>query len=117
MLREPDVWKRGPLVIPRNDENRNAAVRDGYQRIESLVSKRCRHTRTIEYVAAMDNDIHFCAECRLERSMVVAQKIVTAAPAFHAGLSGQIEAEVRVCEEQDADFRHWEKLHISAFIR
>jgi hypothetical protein len=91
-------------VVSWDDENRNASIRYPAEWLERLV-RECRDDlRPIEDVTRMHHDVDLARERRLERGGVVGQEVVTAPPSVDTRPNGQIEAEVRIGEEEDLDF-------------
>jgi hypothetical protein len=105
-------------VIARHDEDWHAAFCYASQRLERLVRETRRHIRSIKHVTAMHDGIDLACQRRLERSCVVREEVVPAAPAFDARSRRQIEAEVGVSEEQNPDAGgHPNILVASVFLR
>jgi hypothetical protein len=98
VLREPDLREAATLVIARHDEHRDALVGDSRERLERLPRDARRHTRTIEDVPAMHDEIDLPRERRLQRRPVVRQKVVATTASLDARTRGQVEAQVRVGE-------------------
>src|SRR5690606_2999901 len=57
----------------------------------------------VEHVAAMYDDVHFALQRGLQGGLVVRQEVMAAPAPRAARAAGQVEAEMRVGEEQDAD--------------
>jgi hypothetical protein len=105
-------------VIAGNDEDRNAAVGDATEWLESLVSSGGNDVRTIEYVAAVHDEVDLVGERRSKRGGVVREEIMTPAPALDSWTRREVEAEVGVSEEEDADVScHPAILEVSVFLR
>jgi hypothetical protein len=60
----------------------------------------------VEDVAAMHHQVHLAGQRRRQRGGVIGKKVVTATAALDAWLDGQVEAEVRVGQQQDPDLCH-----------
>ena len=90
-------------MIARNDEHRHAEIGDAAQRLIRLIRERRQHGRPIEHVAGVHDEIDFAGERWRERGGVVGEKIIAATPPADARAHGQIEAEMRVGEEEDSD--------------
>jgi len=67
-----------PLVVAGHDENRYAPLGDASKRFECLIGGAGHRSRAVEDVASVDDDVHFAAHRRLERRMVVREKVVAA---------------------------------------
>jgi hypothetical protein len=83
-----------------------------------LVRDAQRHTWPVEDVAAVHHEVDFARERGRERGLIVREEIVAAAPPIDARARRQVEAEVRIGEQQDAEVgRHAPSLPRSAFLR
>jgi hypothetical protein len=112
---KPDLRDASTLVISRDDENRNAFVGDTNEWLERLPRDARRRTRPVEHVAAVNDQINVAVERGLQRGGIVCEKIVSATPTMDARPRRQIEAEVGVSEEEDADaFGHGEKIDVGS---
>ena len=89
-------------MIAGHDEHRNAAVGDASERFERLVSDGWHHQRSIEHVAAVHDEVDLAGECWLQRGRVVREEVETATAAFDPRSRREIEAEVRIGEQQNA---------------
>jgi hypothetical protein len=76
MRREPRVRQPRPLVIPRDDEHRNATLRDATERLERLIRDAWRNPRPVEDIAGVHNEIDLSSQRGLERRPVVRQEVV-----------------------------------------
>jgi hypothetical protein len=103
MLREPQVRDATPLMVPRHHVNRYAAIGDACEWLERLPHHAARRTRTVEYVAAVHDQVDITSERRLKRVGVVRKEVVTTSPSIDARVDRQVEAEVSVREQQDPD--------------
>jgi hypothetical protein len=92
-------------VIPRDDVNRNASVSDARQRSERLIRQAWKDARAVEDIATVHHKIDRAVERRLQRSSIVGEKVVSATATFDSWAHRKVEAEVRVCEEEDADYQ------------
>jgi len=101
--REACVRQSRALVIARDDEDGHTAIRDTAQRLVRLVRQRLRDRRPIEHVASVDDEIDFSGQRRLERRRVVRKKVVAATPPRASRADREIETQVGVGEQQDAD--------------
>ena len=111
VLRESDLRDASTLVISGDDEDRDALVGHACEWLECLPGDARWRTRAIEHVPAMNDEIDLAVEGRAERGRVVRQKVVPAATSLDARPRRQIEAEVGVGEEEDADaFGHGGKI-------
>jgi len=90
------------LVITRDYVHRDAALGDASQRLKRLIRQTRIDTRSVEHVAAMHDDIDGPVKRRLEGRHVIGEKVVAAATTLDARTHWQVEAEVRVSEEQNA---------------
>jgi hypothetical protein len=109
MLGEPQVRYATALVVARNNEDRNASVCNVSQRLERLPHHAARRPGAIEHVAAVNDQVDLSHERRLQRSLIVGLEVMTATPAIDTRIHGQVEAEVRVGEQQDPyDVAHTE---------
>jgi hypothetical protein len=110
--------KARPFVVARHDKHRHAALRHSGQWFEGLVRQTWGHLRPIKHIAAVHDNVNLTRQRRRERGLVVGQEIVTTPPAHNAWSFRQIEAEMRVREQQDPDAgRHPVKVQASAFLR
>jgi len=101
MLGEPQVRYATALVVARNNEDRNASIRDASERLERLPHHAARRPGAIEHVAAVDNQVDLTGERRLQRSLIIGLEVMTAPPPIHTRIYRQVETEVRVGEQQD----------------
>ena len=103
MLREAQLRNATPLVVARHDEDRNSTIGDARQRLESLPRHARRHTRAVEHVAAVHDEVDLPLERGPQRGRVVREEVVPPTPSLDARTRRQVEAEVGVREEEDAD--------------
>ena len=103
MSREAEVRQPRTLVIPWNDADGDPAIGDPPERLERLVRERWHDRRPIEYVAGVNDDVHFTRERGLQRPSIVRQEIVAATSLRGARPQRQIETEMRVCQKQNPD--------------
>ena len=89
---EERIRNRRSLVIPRNNDNRDAAVGEALERSERLQNDVRPDLAAEEDIAAMHDEIDIAAERRLERAFEVLRE------------TGQ--AEVRVGEKENSDATH-----------
>ena len=104
-------------MISGDDEHGDAAFGHAPERLERLIRERGHHGRTVEHVAAVHDDVDLSVERRLKRRGVVGEKVVAAAAPLHARTHREVEPEMGVGDEQDAEVRHDAILHLSAFLR
>ena len=91
-------------MVSRDDEDGNASVGDSTEWLERLV-RECRvDLRPIEDVTRMHDDVDLTRERRLERGGVVGEEVVTTPPSLDPWPNGEVEAEVRVGEQENSDF-------------
>ena len=103
MLRESHVGKAATLMVPRHDIDRDATIGYALERFEGLPDHATGRARAIEHIATVDHEIHFAIDRRLERGGEVREEIMPTTSSIDARVNRQVEAEVRVCEEQDPD--------------
>jgi len=118
MRHEPRVRDSRSLMVARDDQHRHAALGDPAQRLERPIRDLFRRGRSIENVSAVDDDVDLSAQSRLERGVVVREEIIASTAPLYARAHRRIEAEVRISEEEDANFdRHWLIVSVSVFLR
>ena len=103
MLCEPEVRDTATLVIARNDKHGHAAIGDSRQWLERLPDDVGGRSRSVEYIPAVDHDVHLACQRRMERRGIVCQEVVASPPADDARIDREVEAQVRVRDEQDPD--------------
>jgi hypothetical protein len=103
-------------VVSWDDENRNASIRYPAEWLERLV-RECRDDlRPIEDVTRVHHDVDLARERRLERGGVVGQEVVTTPPSLDPWPNGEVEAEVRVGEQENSDFVEDQSSDLSLMI-
>ena len=90
-------------MVARNDEHGDTEVGDASQGLVRLIRECRQHGRPIEHVAGVHHEIDFARECRRECGGIVGEKIVAATSPADARAHGEVEAEVRVREEENSD--------------
>jgi hypothetical protein len=103
MLREPEVRETTTLVVARHHVDRHATVCYALERFEGLPDHAARRPRPIEHIATVHNEIDFTSDCRLQRGGIVCQEVVSTSSSTDARVDRQIEAQVRIREEEDPD--------------
>jgi len=83
---EVSVWEAGSFVVSRHNEDWHPSLGDSAQRFERLVCETRRHTRPIEYIAAVHHDIHLAGQRGRQRDRVVGKKIVSPPTPLYARL-------------------------------
>lgn len=96
------------LVIARNDEHRKSQLGYASQRLVRLICDTRRHGRPIEDVAGVNDDVYLTISCRLERAMIVSEKVVSAPPSICARPHREIESQMRIREQQNP--KRWHSL-------
>jgi hypothetical protein len=90
-------------VVSRDDEDGKAAIGHSAERVERLV-RECRDDpRAIEDITGVHHDVDLAGERRPERGGVVRQEVVTTPPPVDTGPNRQVEAEVRIGEQQNSN--------------
>src|SRR3954467_12670099 len=89
MQREERIRNRGSLVISRNDNNGHTRIGEPLQRLKRAKHETGLHLASIEHVTAVNDEIDFAAECRLERPLESREEV------------GQ--TEVSIGEKEDAN--------------
>jgi hypothetical protein len=102
---ETRVRDPGPLVVPRHQEHRHASLRHAHQRLEALIGQTRLDLRPVEQVPAVHHQVHRPRHGRLQRRLVVRLEVAPAPAAPDPGPRREVEAQVRVGKEQDADRR------------
>ena len=97
---ETCVRQARAFVIAGDDEDRDAALRNPTQRLECLIRHGRYHRWPIEHVACVHDEIHVTRECGLEGAGVVREKVVAATPALDTRAGWEVEAKVRVGQQQ-----------------
>ncbi len=115
--RETKVRDTRAFVVARNDGNRYAPLGDSPQRLECLIADRTADIRMIEDIATVHDEIHLAAKRGLQRASVVGEEVVSSAVAVDAGPLGQVEPQVGIGEEQDAQRMHAANVSDSVFLR
>jgi hypothetical protein len=91
-------------VVSRDDEDRNASVGHPAEGLERLI-RECRDDpRSIEDVTGVHDDVDLARERRLERGGVVGEEVVTTPASLDPWPNWEVEAEVRVGEQENSDF-------------
>jgi len=103
MARETPVRDPRPLVVSGDDENRNPRVRDAAKGFEGLGDQRRVGPRAVEDISAVDDDVHPTEQGRLEGAVVVGEEVIPPPTPVHARREGEVEPQVGVCHEEDAD--------------
>ena len=103
VMREPQVRNAPALVVAGNDKDRHPAIGDSREGLERLPRDAGWHAGPVEYVSPVHHQVDVTVECALQRSVVVGEEIVTPPPALDSRAHRQVEAEVRIGEEEDAD--------------
>ena len=105
-------------MIAWDDEDRHATVGDAPQRFVRLIRDRWDDRRPIENVAGMHDEIDLSGHRRLERSRVVRKKIEASSPPANARPYGEIEAQVRIGEQENPDVvGHSPMVRPTVFVR
>ena len=103
MLREANVWKSAAFVVAGDDEDRYASVRDTRQRLEGLIGQARHRPRSVEDVTAVHDEIDLAGKRRRERRGVVGQEVIPAPAPFDPLPDGEVEAQVRIGQEENAN--------------
>ena len=88
MCGEQRIRYRRPFVIAGNDDDRHAGIGNPFQRLERAEDEPRLDAAAIEHVAAVNDEVDFTAESRLQRSLEPVEE-----------LTG--EAQVRVGDEEE----------------
>ena len=111
VARQTQVRQARPLVVARHHEHRHAPVREPQHGRVRLIRQARRNIGPIEHVAAVYHDVDVLTQRGRERRLVVREEIVTPASALDARSRRQVEPEMRVRKEQDADVRCHELMY------
>src|SRR5262249_33737907 len=118
MLRESNLRDAAAFVISGDDENWNPLVGHAREWLERLPGDTRRRTWAIEDVASVNDEGDVGFERRLQRRRIGREEVVSAATSLDARTRRQIEAEVGVSEEEDANaFGHRRKIDVIVACR
>jgi hypothetical protein len=110
----------GALVVARHYDDRHARLGKRHERPERLVRERRWHLGPVEQVSPVHHHVHLARPRRRQGPLVVGQEVVASPAPPHPGLRRQIEAEMRVGQEEDPDGRrvgHARTILCSEFLR
>jgi hypothetical protein len=85
------IRNRGSLMVPRNDDDRHAGVRNVLERLERAHHQPGFDSTPKEHVPAVDDQIHVAREGRTQGAFVTREEVTTGQP------------EVRIGEKKNAD--------------
>jgi len=91
------------LVVARDDDHVSAGLGRGVQRLQRLVDDRRRNPWLVKQIAAVHDHVHLARQRRLHRTVVVLQKIRPPWPPLHARTHRQVQADVRVGDQQKSN--------------
>lgn len=120
------VWMEGEarvrnsrsLVVAGHNENRDSAIGDLAKRLERLIADARHGSRSVEDVAAVNHDVDLAAHRGLEGGVIIRQKVVAPTVPTHSWTDRQVESDVRIGEEQDANVAsHGAIVTLSVFVR
>ena len=112
---ESGVGDAAPLVVARHDEHGDARLRDASQRLQRLRGECRMHPCAVEDVPTVHDQVHVPGEGGRERQTVVGQEVAAAPPPTDPGRQRQVEAEVRVGQEEDPE-RHAARYEVRLFF-
>ena len=122
MVEEVDAWVDGeqrvgnprPFVVAGDHHHRHPPVGHRHQWLEGPLHQLRPHPAAEQHVAAVDHEVGLAGQRRRQGALEVGEKIRAPAPPHHPRPHRQVEAEVGVGEEQDAEQAHRSILASSA---
>jgi len=90
-------------VVPRDDEDWDTGLGDLTERLQRLERQGCRNPRAVEDVSSVHDQVDIPCPGGSQSPLVVGKEIVAPAPSVDPGTGGQVEPQVGVGQEEDAD--------------
>lgn len=105
MSGEKRIRNRRALVVSGHDDHRHSGVGNALERLEHPHHQSRLDAAPEEHVTAVNHHIDLTLKGRLQGELVGIEKILSPAMPIGARALGQIESEMRVGDEQDANRR------------
>ena len=118
MAEQPGVRKPRPLMVAWNDEDGDAPVGDALEGRIGLVGDARMRRRSVEDVAAVDDEVDFSRQCRRQRGRIVREEVESTAAATDTRPNWKVETEMGVGEKEDSNrVRHPYMVYMPVFVR
>jgi hypothetical protein len=101
--REPVVGNPGSLVVSGHEENRHSRLGYLQDRLECLEDQGRVYSGVVEEVPAVNHQVHLTGFGSFEGPAVIGKEVGAPPPPLHARSGGEVEAEVGVGQEKEAD--------------
>ena len=90
-------------MVPRHDENGQARISQFLERFEGHVDELRPYLAPVEYVTAVDDEVHSSPPGGLESALEITKEVLPSSSTPDAWSKGMIESQMGIGEEQDVD--------------
>jgi hypothetical protein len=98
---EERVRQPRSLVVPGHEEHGDPARGHPLERRQGSLGEPGRHAAPVVEVASVQDGVHLARERGREGELEVAEEVLSAAPALDPRPRGEVDAEVRVRDEEE----------------